>query len=205
MFGDSVPVVQIPNYIEIPKLVERDPQNYFLWIGRITAKKALDELIRAVSRSQTFLKSDFTLKIAGRGDEQYVDQLRRQVVELGLANKIEFIGQIEGDAKQKLFADAYWTFMPSHTENFGLIVLESLAQNTPVLASTHTPWESLEEAKVGYWCKNDPATLAQKIDEILAMPDREYELYRSRSRNFVLENFDIRSNIKKWEDFYSHL
>ena len=205
MFGDSTRVIQIPNYIEIPKLVQRRPQNYFLAIGRITAKKALDQLIRALSISQNFLSSNFILKIAGRGDEQYVDELRRLVTELGLSDKVEFAGQIEGEAKQQLFADAYWTFMPSHTENFGLVILESLAQNTPVLASTFSPWKSVEDERVGIWCDNDSQTLAQKIDQILGMTDGEYENYRSGGRQFVLERFDIASNIRQWEDFYSRL
>ena len=205
MFGDSTRVIQIPNYIEIPKLVQRRPQNYFLAIGRITAKKALDQLIRALSISQNFLTSNFILKIAGRGDEQYVDELRRLVTELGLTDKVEFVGQIEGEAKQQLFADAYWTFMPSHTENFGLVILESLAQNTPVLASTFSPWKSVEDERVGIWCDNDSQTLAQKIDQILGMTDSEYENYRSGGRQFVLERFDIASNIRQWEDFYSRL
>ena len=205
MFGGSTPVVQIPNYIEIPNLVERDQQNYFLAIGRITAKKALDELIRSLSLSQTFLRSNFTLKIAGRGDESYVDKLRRLAVELGLSEKVEFVGQVEGEAKQKLLADAHWTFMPSHTENFGMVVLESLAQNTPVLASTNSPWKSLEDEGVGIWCDNSPQVLAQRIDKILAMAESEYGRYRSRARQFVLERFDIKSNIRKWEEFYSGL
>ena len=145
------------------------------------------------------------MKIAGRGDEQYVDELRRLVTELGLSDKVEFVGQIEGEAKQQLFADAYWTFMPSHTENFGLVILESLAQNTPVLASTFSPWKSVEDERVGIWCDNDSQTLAQKIDQILGMTDSEYENYRNGGRQFVLERFDIASNIRQWEDFYSRL
>jgi glycosyltransferase involved in cell wall biosynthesis len=205
MFKHDVQVIQIPNFIEIPEQAERQPKNYFLFIGRITAKKALDNLIEALAKSTKFLESDFVLKIAGRGDEKYMTDIRKLIEKLGLSQKIELIGQVEGEEKQKLYANAYWTFMPSHTENFGMVVLESLAQSTPVLASTGSPWKSLEDERVGFWCDNSPDVLARKIEKILTMAGEEYHDYRARGRRFVIENFDVRRNSEVWSEFYSSL
>ena len=96
-----------------------------------------------------------------------------------------------------MLADAFWTIMPSHTENFGMVVLESLAQSTPVITSKGTPWASLEEERIGFWISNEPEILAAKIDEILTMSKAEYEGYRGRSRGFVEREFDISRNIEK--------
>lgn len=201
----GVEIVQIPNYVEIPPQAERTPKGYLLFVGRMKRKKAVENLIEALARSPKFLSSDLVLKVAGRGDKQYLEELQELTRQLNLAGRVEFIGQVEGHSKQKLYADAYWTFMPSHTENFGMVVLESLAQNTPVLASTGTPWEILEREKVGYWADNSPQSLAEKIDQIIAMRPDEYEEYRSRGRAFVEKHFDIRSNINRWNDLYSSL
>ena len=95
--------------------------------------------------------------------------------------------------------------MPSYTENFGMVVLESLAQNTPVLASTNSPWQILEDEKVGYWADNSPEILGKMIDKIIVLPADEYEAYRRRGRAFVEKNFDIKNNISRWTDFYSSL
>jgi glycosyltransferase involved in cell wall biosynthesis len=204
-FKRPVRIIQIPNYVEIAELAKREPSNYLLYVGRIHRKKAIDSLIKSLALSQKFLSSAFILKIAGTGDEQYVDGLKQLANDLGLSGKVEFVGHMEGAAKDKLYADAYWTFMPSHTENFGLVVLESLAQNTPVLASKESPWKILEDEKIGFWTDNSPETLAQKIDEIIAMPAEEYDRYRQRGRAFVEENFDIETNVGRWDDLYSSL
>jgi len=202
-FKHEVRIVQIPNYVEVPELVERKPEKHFLYIGRINLKKGIDSLIKALALSKEFLRSDFSLKIAGRGTESYIAMLKDLVDNLGLSEKVSFIGQVEGKDKMHLFANAHWTFMPSHTENFGMVVLESLAQNTPVLASTGSPWQDLEAEKIGFWADNTPETLAEKIDEIVTMPPDIYEAYRLRARPFVEERFDILKNIDKWVELYS--
>ncbi len=205
IFGDDARVVQIPNFIEIPGEIERKPEKYILYIGRIHPKKAIDNLIKAISISEEFMKSEYVLKIAGKGKKEFETDLRQLVEKLGLTEKVIFVGQVEGEAKQKLLADAFWTIMPSHTENFGVVVLESLAQSTPVIASKGSPWKSLESVKIGFWTENKPEILAERLKEILSMPEVIYNEYRSRCRGFVESEFDINRNIDKWLDLYKSL
>jgi len=204
-FKHDIRIVEIPNYFELPDRATREPQKYLLFVGRLKRKKAIEALIEAVARSRQFLESDLVLKVAGRGDEGYLIGLKRLANDLGITNRVEFVGQVEGEAKEKLYANAYWTFMPSHTENFGMVVLESLAQNTPVMAAKGTPWQILEDEKVGIWSDNSPESLAQAVDRIIAMPADEYDGYRQRGRPFVEEHFDIRKNIDRWNNFYASL
>ncbi|MFN0138559.1 MAG: glycosyltransferase [Pyrinomonadaceae bacterium] len=202
VFGDDARIEQITNYFEVPALQTRRESRYLFYIGRLHHKKGIENLIQAAALSKNFRETDFVLKVAGDGEETYKKGLFDLVERLGLQNKIQFIGQVEGDTKHRLLADAYFTIMPSHTENFGLVVIESLAQNTPVIASTNTPWKILDEEKVGYWVDNSPPELAKTIDEILTMEKSQYEVYRRRGREFVIENFDIEKNIDKWTKFY---
>ncbi len=202
-FGDAARVFQITNYIEIAPKVERKPGDYLLFIGRLHRKKAIDNLIRSLTMSQTFMRSGFVLKIAGEGTPSYTSMLKQLVDELGLTERVEFLGHVEGVDKLSLYADAHFTIMPSHSENFGNVVLESLAQETPVVASIHTPWDALKREKVGFWVDNSPEGLASTFDKILSMDNKEYEDYRSRCRDFVLTNFDIEQNFDKWLEFYS--
>lgn len=204
-FGEEARVVQIPNYLELPDLVERKSSNYLLYIGRIHPKKAIDNLVIALSKSKKFLQSEFILKIAGKGKLKFESELSNLIKELRLENKIEIVGQVEGFDKQKLLADAYFTIMPSHSENFGIVVLESLAQSTPVIASKGTPWSNLEKNNVGFWIDNSPEMLSKKIDFILDLPRSDYDEYRSRCRGFVEREFDIEMNIEKWVQFYGNL
>jgi glycosyltransferase involved in cell wall biosynthesis len=205
VFGENAKVTQIPNFIEIPSKTDRQTSNYLLYIGRIHPKKAIDNLIRGASMSNVFLKSDFILKIAGKGKNEFEVPLHKLVKELGLDHKIIFAGQIEGEEKQQLLASAYFTIMPSHTENFGIVVLESLAQNTPVIASKGSPWKVLEEENIGFWVDNSIKSIAQKIDEILLMKPEKYNQFRNLCRDFVIREYDIQENIVKWVDVYKGL
>lgn len=205
VFGSDARVVQIPNYIEIPAPIERKPSKFLLYIGRIHPKKAVDNLIKAAAESDLFLNSEYVLKIAGKGKNEFETDLKNLVEKLGLQEKVIFVGQVEGAEKQQLLADAHFTIMPSHTENFGVVVLESLAQSTPVIASKGSPWSSLEAEKIGFWVENSPEKIAQQLEIVLKMPETEYESYRGRCRSFVEREFDISENIDKWINLYESL
>jgi glycosyltransferase involved in cell wall biosynthesis len=205
IFGETARVYQIPNYVELEDQSPRTDGNYLLYIGRMHPKKAIDNLIRAVAASEPFRQSGFLLKIAGKGKPEYKRELQRLVSNLKMEAKVEFVGQVEGTKKLQLLADAYFTLMPSHTENFGIVVLESLAQGTPVIASKKTPWQSLETEKVGFWVDNSSEELAAAIERVLLMDSEEYEEYRARSREYVTRTFDIRNHIDEWLKFYADL
>ena len=204
-FGEKAKVVQIPNFIDPPVAVARTADKYLLYLGRIHPKKAIDNLIKAISLNNDFQDRGYKLKIAGRGPSQYESKLKNLTSELNLNDKVEFVGQVEGDEKQTLFANAFCTILPSHTENFGMVVLESLAQNTPVIASKGTPWKILEREKAGVWTDNSPECLSQAISRIIQMDADEYEEFRSRGRDFVESEFSIEKNIGKWVTFYNEL
>lgn len=151
------------------------------------------------------MDSDLLLKIAGKGIESYERYLRDLVLDLKLEEKVQFLGQVSGQEKQVLLANAYFTLMPSHTENFGNVVLESLAQNTPVLASKGTPWSALEEHNIGIWVDNSPAVLTASIDRIIDMDPASYIQMRSGARTFVSGNYDIEKNQNRWVELYRGL
>jgi glycosyltransferase involved in cell wall biosynthesis len=201
----AVEVIEIPNFIELSPQEPEGTLDYILFIGRIHQKKGLENLFEALSKSGRFLTSGMNLKIAGTGERAYEQSLVELAERLGLASRIEFLGAVTGREKQQLYAGARFTVMPSFNENFGMVVLESLAQNTPVIASTGSPWAVLEEEKIGIWTENSPAPLAAAIDRMLTMPDEEYRAMRLRARRFVEARFSIRDNIHHWPAAYERL
>jgi glycosyltransferase involved in cell wall biosynthesis len=202
VFGDNARIVQITNFIEVPDQVERVDGNYLLYIGRLHPKKGIENLINALSMTDAFLRSDRMLKIAGKGKLEYEADLRDLITSLKLDSKVEFVGQVEGNQKEQLLAGASWTIMPSHTENFGLVVVESLAQGTPVIASKGSPWEVLDKEGLGFWTENSPEALSEVLARVMAMGREEYEEYRKRGRPFVEQHFDMQKNIGRWVETY---
>lgn len=204
IFGRQVRVIEVPNFMELPTQQERRSDHRFLlYIGRIHPIKALDNLFDALAISQSL--ESLYLKIAGRGDVAYTDYLKQKAVALGLDTRIEWLGEVTGETKQQLLADAYCTLLVSHTENFGVSVTESLAQGTPVIASTGTPWEILEQAQAGFWTDNQPKVLSEVINRAMSMSDSEYLAYRARARALVQAHFDITANVERWMEVYNSL
>lgn len=203
VFGKNTQVVEIPNFIELPQ--REKPANgtpYLLCVGRIHPQKALDNLIEALPVSKQFMQTDIVLKIAGDDQNDYGGYLKKKVAGLGLQEKVEFTGLVEGAEKQSLYAGACFSLLPSHTENFGNVVIESLAQGTPVIASTGTPWAILEREKAGFWTDNSPEALAQAIDAALSLQHETRMEYRKNALELVQRQYDIRKNIALWIKTY---
>ncbi len=207
IIGPAARIVEIPNFLELPALLAKTDEKppYLLYVGRIHPVKALDNLLAALALSKQFLNSDFVLKIVGDDNNIYAVQLKKQTAELGLQHKIQFLGHVEGDEKQRLYANAYFTVLPSHTENFGNVVIESLAQGTPVIASKGTPWEMLEAEKIGFWTSNSSEDLAHSIEKALLLTPNAYRIYREKSISLAREQFDIVLNVDVWINTYKIL
>ena len=204
-FGQDAKVIQIPNYMELPERIETSKEKFFLYIGRIDPKKAIENLIQAMSRSRAFLDGEFTLKIVGDYYNDYGQGLVKQVEDLGLTNKIRFLGHRDGREKEEILASAWFTFMPSHTENFGIVVMEGLAQGTPAVASTGTPWKILEERQAGFWIDNDVESLTQIIDHIHTIPPAQMKELNQNSLRLAREEFSIHANVDEWEAAYQKI
>lgn len=201
--GSSVRTIVIPNYMELHEKMDRleNTGKYFLYVGRIAPIKALDNLLLGLAKSDAFMKSDYKLLIAGGVEKQfegYYQQLNKILSEnLSLKDKVVFLGNVEGDQKFQLYADAYYSILVSHSENFGNVVIEALSQGTPVIASRGTPWQKLVDNNAGLWIDNNKNEIAKSIDKVLAMDEKEYLQVRDNAYKLALE-FDVYSNIDKW-------
>lgn len=201
--GNKVKTVVIPNYIELPRHLERNNinDNYFLFVGRIAPIKALDVLFLGLAKSEAFFSSDYKLIIAGGVEKQfegYYKQLQQKLNENKLLqDKVFFLGEVEGKEKFQLYANAYFTILVSNSENFGNVITEALSQGTPVIASKGTPWKKLVDNKAGFWINNNQDDIASCITEAIKMCKEEYLQYRNNAIELAKE-FDVFQNIRNW-------
>ncbi len=207
-FGKTTSVTEIQSRMELPPLVRPDDTTrlsppYLLFMGRLHPIKGIDNLIHALGASAVFRASAFSLVIAGpQTDNAYGCLLTELVNQLGLSGKVTFVGQVRGSWKEILYANARLTVLPSHAESFGNVVIESLAQGTPVVASTNTPWQLLETERVGCWVSNDPEPLREAIEKFVLMPSDAYQQYRKRAYELAHRQFDVHEQVSEWEQVY---
>lgn len=178
-------------YVEEMKSVEKE--NYIAAIGRIHPVKGYDLLIESFAQMQNKYP-DLLLKIAGKDDGCKAD-LEELVKRHGLTDKVSFLGNISGEEKESFLCKAKCLVMPSHTENFGIVAVEAMAQGTPVVASTNTPWEIIEKRKAGFWAENNPIDLKKSIVSLLEVKNNEYE----KNAHSLAKEYDWRHIAKQYQ------
>lgn len=103
-----------------------------LAIGRMVEVKGLDLLLDAFSRAD--LPPGTVLRIGGDGPE--LGRLQRQAGELGVAERVQFLGSLPRDAVLEEMAHADLIVLPSRMEAFGIVVLEAWRSGTALLATS---------------------------------------------------------------------
>ncbi|GAB3027572.1 glycosyltransferase [Spirosoma pulveris] len=202
--GAHVQVVKLRTMMELPLPVVRVARPYLLFMGRLHPIKGIERLLEALAGSTVFMNSPFSLQIAGPDtDKIYTRQLKEQVFGLGLSEKVCFIGTVRGEGKEKIYANAHVLILPSHAESFGNVVIESLAQGTPVIASTNTPWQVLETKQTGLWVPNDAESLRKAVDRFLTMHPDHYAGYRARAAQLVRSEYTTDGYGALWSDVYN--
>ena len=182
----GVSCLRIPNGVEIPKLAEAkewmpNGELRLLSLGRLDPIKGLENLIVALRHLRA---PRFSLRIFGTGDPGYQASLENLAAEHGVREKISFLGAASEEVKRSAFLSSDICVVPSFSENFGMVIAESLAHGTPVVASTGTPWHIVQTANIGRWVSNDPVALANAIDslrseDLASMGERAKEVMKS--------------------------
>jgi glycosyltransferase involved in cell wall biosynthesis len=201
----DIKMAVIPNGIEIPHQIAKvngQKKLRLLFIGRLHPKKGIENLLEACALLNGKLPVPVSLTIAGAGDQPYTQDIRECIKRLGLSGRVQMTGAVLGKDKEQIFLNADVVVVPSHTENFGLVVAEALAYGIPVIASTGTPWKRLSEEACGLWVDNRSDTLVDAIKEISQMPLRDMGL---KGRQWMQREFTGQATAEKIIDLYQQL
>jgi D-inositol-3-phosphate glycosyltransferase len=113
---------------------DRD-ESIVLYVGRFAPPKGMDRLFQAFSRLRR-REPTRLIVIGGDGEESPASRsLKRLSVELGIADRVSFLGRIDHERLPHFYSAADVLVLPSQYESFGLVALESLACGTPVVAT----------------------------------------------------------------------
>ncbi|WP_342068690.1 glycosyltransferase [Yoonia algicola] len=190
----------IPNAVDVPAELGPDRANdgrcRLVFLSRLHPKKGIEALFAAMTR----LPPRFILDIYGTGDTEYVHMLQmRADMSKG---RIRLHGHVEGPAKAAAFAQADLFVLPSHSENFGIVVAEALAHGVPVLTTQTTPWQDLERHGCGRCIDLPNSDLAAEIAAISAQDLAQMGL---RGRAWVRRDFSTAAMVDAFENLYRAL
>lgn len=149
-----------------------------LFLGRITQKKGLDVLIRAFGEVRR--EVDCRLAIVGPDDEGLLPGLERLVSELRLGDHLDFTGPVYGEERLAALASADVWALSSHTENFGIAVIEAMAAGCAVVVSPGVNLApDVATADAGVVAEAAPEAFARGLLSVLGDDHRRAALERA--------------------------
>jgi len=172
---------------------------YVLVLSRLHPKKGLDVLIDAfLSLVQRAEFAQWRLVLAGDGPVEYVSTLKEKV---RASSQITFTGWLDGDEKNAVLKGASLLVLPSHQENFGLSVMEALAQSVPVLVSPNVDLAAeIAAANAGWIAPIDKTALEERLAEALA--DKEELANRGRAGQQLSQKYSWENAARELVDLY---
>ena len=174
-----------------------------LWVvaGRLEEQKGHDVLFAALSR---IVKGglDFTLAVAGDGSRR--SWLESQALSLGLAPRVQFVGQLDEVGGLLSAADA--VLLPSRWEGLPLVLLEAMARGRPIVASAvGGVRDAIEDGVHGTLVPpGDEAALAEALEQLHRKADRGWRLGRAAAQR-VRERFTWHAVVEDYEAVYDEV
>jgi glycosyltransferase involved in cell wall biosynthesis len=192
--GFRNPVAVIPNGVDLQTLrgEERHERAFgrdtrtALFLSRVYPVKGLINLMHAWSRLPSH---NWRLCIAGPDEGGHLAEVMRLVAQLGIGESVEYVGEVDGEAKANLYRSADLFVLPTFTENFGVVVAEALAHGLPVITTRGAPWAELETNRCGWWVEIGVQPLVRALREAMQMSDSERQEMGRRGRAYV-QRFD---------------
>ena len=147
-----------------------DNEKIILFMGRLVYEKGVQNLIAAMPKVLASYH-DAKLVIAGKGG--MLDELKAQADYLGISNKVYFAGYMNGKDVERMYKAADISVFPSTYEPFGIVALEGMLAERPIVVSDAGGLGEIVEHRVTgmkSYCGN-PNSIADSILELLFNPE----------------------------------
>ncbi|WP_414541130.1 glycosyltransferase family 4 protein [Nostoc sp. CCY0012] len=170
-----------------------DNPPYLAFLGRISPEKGTHLAIAIAKRT------GWHLKIAGKVDvvdQEYYEQEIQPHID---GKQIEYLGEANHQQKNVLMGGAVATLFPiTWREPFGLVMVESMAAGTPVIAmKLGSTVEVISHGKTGFLCEN--------VDDFITALDKVADIDRHECRQHVEKHFSLQNMVDGYEAAYQQI
>lgn len=192
----GLPIERVIHHGLDPKRFEfrDDPEDYFLFLGRMSPNKGVHRA------AQVAREAGVKLKIAARmSDAEGERAYFREHVEPLLGKGVEYIGEVSGFDKLNLLAGAKALVNPIRwPEPFGLVMIEAMASGTPVLSFAEGAAPEIVEDGVSGWICRDEEEMVERVRQI-------DQISRAGCRQHMEDNFSAKRMVDEYLDYFQDL
>lgn len=189
--------IYIQNCLDyIPSKISKLDDKNIISIGRLSKEKGFDDLLRLFKKI-SLKYPDWKLNIVGDGMEK--NKLLDLAKELKLGDKVLFHGYQNKEYINELFKDSSIYVMTSHTESFGLVLIEAMSYGIPCISYTSAQGanEIISDGVNGYLIKDrNEEEMLKKI--FLLISDEKLRKKIGKNAKINSNNFDGYRVLKKW-------
>jgi glycosyltransferase involved in cell wall biosynthesis len=166
---------------------------YLAFLGRISPEKGTHLAIEIAK------KAGWRLKMAGKVDVVDKEYFAKEVEPLIDGKQIEYLGEANHQQKNELMGGAFATLFPiTWREPFGLVMVESMASGTPVIAmKLGSTTEVIAHGKTGFLCTN--------VEECVSAIAKVADLDRYACREYVQSRFSMEAMTEGYEEVYRQI
>ena len=201
--GLRAPIAVIPNGVEVPEtpadlagLSGRARRALFL--SRVHPKKGLPLLLDAWAEVRP---AGWELVVVGPDEGGHRAELAAQAARLEIA-EVRFEEAVPDAAKWDLYRGADLFVLPTHSENFGVVVAEALAAGVPALTTVGAPWRELRDHECGWWTEVGVRPIAEALRDATSRSDAERAAMGARGRALVAERYGWDGIAAQMRDVY---
>lgn len=161
-----------------------------LFVSRVQRKKGLPNLLDAWAQMDEGIRKKWKIRIVGPDEDGHTVELKAQSRKLAIENDVVFVGPKYGEALDQEYDAARLFVLPTHSENFGSVVIEALSHEVPVVCTKAAPWEELLTNNCGWWVEDDVGALVKVLKEACGeLEDRTLAKMGQNGRKLVEEKY----------------
>ena len=172
---------------------------FLLFLGRLHPKKGCDLLIRALGRIGASFPYDVVF--AGPDDVGWKSELILLSKQLGISERIHWSGMLVGPEKWGALYSSQALILPSHQENFGIVVAEALGCEREVLITKRVNvWHEVLSSDAGLVFEDTQSDIEFALDKYRSQSEHETNRRRTDARRLFLRSFEIQASTNRLAD-----
>lgn len=163
-----------------------DSKFTILFMGRIVQKKRLDIALKAFALAAAKSEKEMRFIICGVGDQEIMDQIKMIILNLGISEKVDFRGWVDGPTKKAILLESNCFILTSEDENFAIAAAEALGAGIPCVLSSNVALSVLvQKHNAGEVFRHlDPIQISSAI---LSISEKDSTSLENSSKNAAQE------------------
>lgn len=206
-----------PNGINLPESLPpstrlSDGKHRMLFLSRMHPKKGVVELIEAWKEVTARFpdatkgwKCELVYSLNGEEEAEYEKEAKSLVYRYGIEKDFVFTGALDDNRKWEAYSRADVFILPTHTENFGIVIGEALYAGVPVITTKNAPWAGLVDNDCGWWVDMEHGALCLAMHDAMSRADSAREEMGKRAKAFVEREFSWPSIASRMASQYAKL